>query len=275
MGNGKSFTSTDISRKLTYPMRLDFAMVEKRIASSRTRADEYIRAGDVAVNGVIEQKPSHLVHATDKVDTKNINPYVSRAALKIVGANKKFRVSFGGKVVLDVGSSTGGFTEYALKMGAKKVISIDVGSDQMHPSVSGNSKVELHEKTDIRDLVRPATKEDITAGKVALNDRVDIVVCDVSFISLRYILPHLLGLCGRETLLLLMCKPQFEAGRENVNKGVIKNESIRRKILADFEVYLKTKCVVVDKIDSDTPGEKGNVERFFLVKVAVPGRATR
>jgi 23S rRNA (cytidine1920-2'-O)/16S rRNA (cytidine1409-2'-O)-methyltransferase len=266
MGNGKTFSSVDSGRKLVYPMRLDFALVKQKVAFSRTRADEYIRSGSVSVNGVQVQKPSYLVHETDKVDTKNINPFVSRAALKIVGANKKFKIDFAGKVVLDVGSSTGGFTQYALKMGARKVIAVDVGSDQMHPSVSDSPKVELHEKTDIRLLKRSPTKDEIADGAVGLNDRLDIIVCDVSFISLRYIVPHILSLSGKTTVLLLMCKPQFEAGRENINKGVVKNESIRRKIFADFEDYLKLHCVLVDKIDSDTPGEKGNIERFFLVR---------
>jgi 23S rRNA (cytidine1920-2'-O)/16S rRNA (cytidine1409-2'-O)-methyltransferase len=268
MTNIDKSNTTYSSRKLVYPMRLDMAMVERRITPSRTRADEYIRAGSVSVNGTVAQKPAFLVRANDVVDTKNTNPYVSRAALKIVGANKKFKIDFASKVVLDVGSSTGGFTQYALKMGARKVIAVDVGTDQMHPSVSADKRVELHEKTDIRDVLaeRSGGCAKLEGDVVVLSDKIDIIVCDVSFISLRYVVPHLLKLMSPNTVALLMCKPQFEAGKENINKGVVKNESIRRKILADFETYLKSICVVLDKIDSDTPGEKGNVERFFLVK---------
>jgi 23S rRNA (cytidine1920-2'-O)/16S rRNA (cytidine1409-2'-O)-methyltransferase len=248
----KHFHKATPTSSLTFPMRMDMYLVKSRFTFSRTRAESYINSGFVSLNGVRVTKASQLVREGDDVKLHDTNPYVSRAALKLVGANKKFKVDFAGKIVLDVGSSTGGFTEYALKAGAKKVIAVDVGTDQMHPQVASNLRVELHEKTDIRDF--------------RTNDKIDIVVCDVSFISLRYILDDILKLAKKSTLLMLMCKPQFEAGKEHVNKGVIKNEAIRRRILADFEQWLKTKTVVLDKVDSDTPGEKGNVERFFLVK---------
>ncbi|MCA9347225.1 TlyA family RNA methyltransferase [Candidatus Saccharibacteria bacterium] len=248
----KDFNKNTDVYNLNFPMRLDLYLVEKGISFSRSRAEEYIRSGFVSINGLKTTKAGQLVHESDKVNLSDSNPYVSRAALKLVGANKKFKVQFAGKTVLDVGSSTGGFTEYALKAGAKKVIAVDVGTNQMHPKVASDNRVELHEKTDIRVF---KTKE-----------KIDIVVCDVSFISLRYVLPDILRLVTRNSQLILMCKPQFEAGKGQTNKGVVKNESIRRKILTDFETWLKTQVVVLDKIDSDTPGEKGNVERFYLCK---------
>lgn len=267
MGNGKDFAKSDVTRKLVYPMRLDLALVEKKVSFSRSRAEAYIRDGHVSVNGVVEKRASKIIKESDVVKVGETNPYVSRAALKLVGANKKFKLNFSGKIVLDVGSSTGGFTEYALKHGATKVIAVDVGTDQMHPSVSANLRVELHEKTDIRDVYnRKVHATSHEKSGVLIEDRIDIVVGDVSFISLRYIVPHVLSLVTRDSRLILMCKPQFEAGKDQVNKGVIKNESMRRKVLADFEAWLKTKCVVLDKVDSDTPGEKGNIERFFLCK---------
>lgn len=250
---GKDFSArTTVKKDAAYPMRLDMALVKKGVSFSRSRAEEYIRSGFVSVNGLQVKKAGYLVRESDDVKTSQINPYVSRAALKILSANKKFKINFSGKVVLDVGSSTGGFTEYALKAGAKKVIAVDVGTDQMHPTLVGNARLELHEKTDIRDFT---TKQ-----------KIDIVVMDVSFISLRYIIPHVLSLSTRDTYIFAMCKPQFEAGKDQTNKGVIKNEAMRRKILNDFETWLKTAAVVLDKSDSDTPGEKGNVERFFLIK---------
>lgn len=249
---------TNVKKTASYPMRLDLALVKAGHCYSRSRAEEYIRSGYVSVNEVQVKKASHLVKESDEVQLSQTNPYVSRAALKLRSAVKKFKVDFNGKVVLDVGSSTGGFTQYALKNGAKKVIAVDVGTDQMHPTLVGNSRLELHEKTDIRDF---ETKQ-----------KVDIIVMDVSFISLKYIIPHVLTLAGKDTIVLAMCKPQFEAGREQINKGVIKNEAIRRKILTEFENWLKTVSVVLGKGDSDTPGEKGNIERFFLIKKLTQGK---
>jgi 23S rRNA (cytidine1920-2'-O)/16S rRNA (cytidine1409-2'-O)-methyltransferase len=124
----------------------------------------------------------------------------------------------------------------------------------MHYSLREDPRVELHEKTDIRDFAKLP------------HEKIDIAVCDVSFISLTLVVPSILKLTTPSSRLLLMCKPQFEAGREHINKGVVKNEAVRRRILSDFESWLKKHAVVLDKADSDTPGEKGNVERFFLVK---------
>jgi 23S rRNA (cytidine1920-2'-O)/16S rRNA (cytidine1409-2'-O)-methyltransferase len=160
-------------------------------------------------------------------------------------------VDFAGKTVLDVGSSTGGFTDYALQHGASKVLAVDVGTDQLHPSLHGDERIELHEKTDIRDF-----KTDIN---------VDIVVIDVSFISLREILPSVAEIAPGAQI-VAMVKPQFEAGKHQVNKGVIKNDAVRRQILKDFEVWAKDLFVVVDKRDSEVAGSKGNRERFYLLK---------
>jgi 23S rRNA (cytidine1920-2'-O)/16S rRNA (cytidine1409-2'-O)-methyltransferase len=263
--------------KNIYPMRLDLALAERAMVGSRTRADEYIKNGFVTVNARRVDKASTIVSADDVLNVSEVNPYVSRAALKMLSANKRFKIDFRGKVVLDVGSSTGGFTDYALKHGARKVIAVDVGTDQMHHSLREDNKVELYEKTDIRNVVLASEyrSKNIESRMVVVDAKIDVVVCDVSFISLRLIVPHLVKLMSQGTVALLMCKPQFEAGKENINKGVVKNEAMRRKILADFETYLKSVCVVLDKADSDTPGEKGNVERFFLVKPTAPGRAAR
>ncbi len=144
--------------------------------------------------------------------------------------------------MLDVGSSTGGFTDYALRHGAKKVVAVDVGSDQMHASLRNDSRVELYEKTDIRNFVT--------------NSPIDLVVADVSFISLREILPHVLKLAGSDAQIVAMVKPQFEAGARDVNKGVVKNDSIRRRIMKDFEEWAKKYFVILDKADSEVAGSK-------------------
>jgi 23S rRNA (cytidine1920-2'-O)/16S rRNA (cytidine1409-2'-O)-methyltransferase len=163
------------------------------------------------------------------------------------------KLNFRDKIVLDVGSSTGGFTDYALRHGAKKVFAVDVGTDQMHPSLRHNRSIELHEKTDIRDFYMKAMP--------------DIIVIDVSFISLRDILPHLHNyLSDKNTRIVAMVKPQFEAGKGQTNKGIIKNDAMRRQILRDFEDWSRDYFVIVDKRDSDVAGAKGNQERFYLLQ---------
>ena len=176
-------------------------------------------------------------------------------------------------IVLDVGSSTGGFTDYSLKHGASKVYAVDVGTDQLHPSLQKDKRIELHEKTDIRDFrisAKPGTQPVMP----------DITVIDVSFISLREILPHIAReLSGPNTKIAAMVKPQFEAGRNQTNKGIIKNDAMRRQILKDFEMWAKDYFVIQDKRDSDVAGAKGNQERFYLLTLnrnstTSPGRIT-
>lgn len=237
-------------------MRLDKALVDRGLVPTRSQAESWIKLGKVLVNGAVVTKSGHMVHDHSAIELTAEEQYVSRAGLKLASVAKLLGLDFGGKVVLDVGSSTGGFTDYALQHGAKKVYAVDVGTEQLHQSLRGDERIELHEKTDIRDFVLGADA-----------DRPDIIVIDVSFISLRDILPHLVGrLCSRDTRIVAMVKPQFEAGRAQVNKGIIKNDSVRRDILKEFEQWARQYFVVVDKRDSDVAGSKGNRERFYLLK---------
>jgi 23S rRNA (cytidine1920-2'-O)/16S rRNA (cytidine1409-2'-O)-methyltransferase len=234
--------------------RLDQYLAEAKLVASRSQAESYIRLGRVTVNKKVVTKAGALVSVEDAVDLKIDQQYVSRAGLKLASVAELFKVDFRGKTVLDVGSSTGGFTDYALRHGATKVLAVDVGSDQLHPSLRGNEQVELHEKTDIRDF-----KTDVV---------IDIVLADVSFISLREILPSVSKLCAPKTQLIIMVKPQFEAGQSNQkHKGVIKNDKMRRDILNDFEDWARHHFVVLDKADSDVAGSKGNLERFYLLQI--------
>jgi 23S rRNA (cytidine1920-2'-O)/16S rRNA (cytidine1409-2'-O)-methyltransferase len=246
--------------------RLDQALTSRGLASTRSQAESWIRLGKVTVDGQTISKSGFFVREDSiiKLDAPEI--YVSRAGLKLASVAQMLKLNFKDKFVLDVGSSTGGFTDYALQNGARKVYAVDVGTDQLHPSLQRHKQIELHEKTDIRDfyLKRP----------------VDIVVIDVSFISLREILPHIAReLVGPETQIVAMVKPQFEAGREQTNKGVIKNDAIRRQILKDFEMWAKDWFVILDKRDSEVAGAKGNQERFYLLTLkrnstTSPGRIT-
>lgn len=233
-------------------IRLDHALVLQKLVPSRSQAESWIRLGKVTVDGRAVTKPGHFVQPSARLAVTASEQYVSRAGLKLASVAGLLALDFRGKTVLDVGSSTGGFTDYVLKNGAQKVYAVDVGTDQLHPSLRGNEKIELHEKTDIRDF--------------RMGEMPDIVVMDVSFISLREILPHIAGnLSGKHTQIVAMVKPQFEAGKHQVNKGVIKNDSVRRQILADFEAWAKHYFIIQDKRDSEVAGTKGNRERFYLL----------
>lgn len=234
--------------------RLDQEVCGLGLVKTRSQAESYIRMGAVTVNGKVVTKPGYAILESDKIEITANEQYVSRAGLKLASIAQLFQLDFRGKVVLDVGSSTGGFTDYALKHGASKVIAVDVGTNQLHPSLRSNPAIELHEKTDIRAMR-------------ALSRPADYVVIDVSFISLREILPHIAKLSGRQATIIAMVKPQFEAEHSGLkHKGVIKNEKVRREILKSFEMWAAAYFKIQAKADSQVAGEKGNKERFYLLK---------
>ena len=239
--------------KITNSLRLDSTLVRRGLISTRSQAEQEVEFGNVTVNGKIIKKTSFLVKPEDKVRLIKKNPYVSRAGLKLASVAKKLSIDFKNMTVLDVGSSTGGFTDFALQHGAGKVIAVDVGTDQMHPNLKDNPKIELYEQTDIRNFI---TKE-----------KVDLVLIDVSFISLRSVLPHI-SVIAPEATIIAMCKPQFEAAQKQLANGVVKNSAYRREILANFEQWLRANNLVIQsKADSDIPGEKGNIERFYKLSI--------
>ncbi len=176
---------------------------------------------------------------------------VNRGYLKIEGASSAFNFVFKDKTVLDIGSSTGGFTEYALKSGAKKVIAVEKGSHQMKAPLRFDPRIELHEKQDIFDFEIPA--------------EVDTVVADVSFLSLTKVLAYLKkNIKDQNTEFLMMLKPQFEAREDQLVKGIVKNEKIRRNIIKNFEQWLRQNgFIVLQKRDNAIEGRHGNIERFY------------
>lgn len=233
--------------------RLDQAMVRRMLVSSRSQAESWIKLGKVKVDGKTITKPGFFTSDQAKITLNAPNQYVSRAGLKLASVASVLQLNFNDKTMLDVGSSTGGFTDFALQHGAKHVVAVDVGTDQMHPKLRGDERIDLREKTDIRD--------------VYLEKKPDIIVIDVSFISLREILPYIAkNLAGDSTQIIAMVKPQFEAGKNQASKGVIKNNKIRRDILKDFEAWAKEYFIIQDKADSEVSGSKGNQERFYLLK---------
>lgn len=234
--------------------RLDQQLVRLKLVSTRSQAESFIKLGEVQVNGRPVTKPGTMVSEHDEVKLTASEQYVSRAALKLASVAKALKIDFRGKLMLDVGSSTGGFTEYALKHGARKVLAVEVGTNQLHPSLRTNPQIELHEQTDIRDF--------------STIEVIDLVVADVSFISLREILPAVKRLSNPGTDIVVMVKPQFEAVAANLkHKGVIKNDRMRRDILKSFEQWAGGRFVIIDKADSSVSGAKGNLERFYHLKL--------
>lgn len=234
--------------------RLDIAVARLGIVQSRSQAESYIRLGQVTINGRVVTKPGFLVPPGARLQLQAHEQYVSRAGLKLASVARVFDLRFDDAVVLDIGSSTGGFTDYALQHGARRVYAVDVGTDQLHPTLRGDTRICLHEKTDIRDFIPPELPT--------------IIVGDVSFISLRQILPHVAQhAMGPRTTLVAMVKPQFEAGPGQTTRGVVKNNAMRRRILADFEAWARQYFVIIAKRDSQVAGAKGNVERFYKLRL--------
>ena len=187
--------------------------------------------------------------------TENVR---NRGYYKIKGAISAFDFDFRGKVVLDIGSSTGGFTEIALERGATKVIAVEKGTNQMKAPLRYDPRVELHEKTDIFEFSLPE------------EEKPGLIVADVSFLSLTNILKYAKTKLSRSnTEYLVMLKPQFEADKSQLTKGVVKNEKIRREIIKRFEQWLRQNgFVVVNKRDNMLAGKNGNVERFYYLRLA-------
>ncbi len=188
-----------------------------------------------------------------KTSSLETNPYVSRGGLKLASVADKFKLDFNDKVVLDVGSSTGGFTDYALQHGAKQIIAVDKGTNQLHSKLRPDKRVELHEQTDIRNFM------------TVQHSHIDLVLVDVSFTSLQNVLPHIAKLANGANI-VAMLKPQFEASSKDKHRGIVKNEKMRRNTLKAFENWVQKLFKIVKKADSQVAGAKGNKERFYLLK---------
>jgi 23S rRNA (cytidine1920-2'-O)/16S rRNA (cytidine1409-2'-O)-methyltransferase len=233
-------------------IRLDKLLVNQGLVATRSQAEDLVKRGFVSANNVVLTKPGVFLDAATKITIDSHESFVSRAGEKLNSVVEVFKLDFKDKIVLDVGSSTGGFSELALRRGAKRVIAVELGTNQMHPKLRGNTRIDLHEKTDIRDFIT--------------NELIDIVVIDVSFVSLREILPAVSRLSKPDTLIVAMVKPQFEAITGGLkHKGVIKNDHMRREILKEFENWCRLNFVIQSKADSKVAGAKGNVERFHLL----------
>lgn len=230
--------------------RLDMFLVSKGYFPSRERAKQAINDGEVFVNRK-QAKPSLKISGNEEITMGNVLQYVSRGALKLEKAKEVFNINFNDRVVLDIGSSTGGFTEVALLSGARKVISVDVGKNQLHDRLRKNEKVSVFEETDIRFIDSNIVKE------------ADLIVSDVSFISLRNIFPKIIEDFGTKVECVLLFKPQFECGKVIATKfcGVIRDKKVHEQLLSSFAEYLENLGFVISGLDySPITGKSGNIE---------------
>ena len=233
--------------------RADVLLVERGIFESRARARAAIEAGGVTADGKPVAKASDLIAADANLAAQPAHPYVSRGGVKLAGALEQYPIEIENHVCLDVGASTGGFTEVLLANGASLVFAIDVGHGQLHPSLQVHPKIVSMEATDIRAF----------EGK-RLPARPDIVVIDVSFISLKAVLPVALSLAAAPMHLLALIKPQFEAARKHSKRGIIRNAMVHQEICDDIAAFATSQgCTDIQIFPSSITGGDGNIE-FFL-----------
>jgi 23S rRNA (cytidine1920-2'-O)/16S rRNA (cytidine1409-2'-O)-methyltransferase len=233
--------------------RADMLLVERGLFESRARAQAAIEAGLVTANDKQVTKPSEGIPADAVLQAQPAHPYVSRGGVKLAGALEQYPIDIENHVCLDVGASTGGFTEVLLANGASVVFAIDVGREQLHPSLRGHPKIVSMEETDIRSF----------EGK-RLPMRPDVVVIDVSFISLKAVLPVALSLAAAPMHLLALIKPQFEAARKHSKRGIIRNAMVHQEICDDITAYVTSLgCTDIEVFPSSIAGGDGNIE-FFI-----------
>ena len=233
--------------------RADLLLVERGLFESRARAQAAIEAGLVTANDKPVAKASENIPADAALQAEPAHPYVSRGGVKLAGALEHYPIEIEDHVCLDVGASTGGFTEVLLANGASLVFSIDVGHGQLHPSLHGHPRIVSMEETDIRDF----------EGK-RLPQRPDVVVIDVSFISLKAVLPVALSLAAAPMHLLALIKPQFEAGRKHSKRGIIRNAAVHQAICDDIAAFASSLgCTDIQLFPSPIAGGDGNIE-FFI-----------
>ena len=241
--------------------RLDAELVRRALVTSRAHGARAIDEMRVLVNGAMADKPARLVHAGDAIELTGPPPrFVSRGGEKLDAALEHFGIEVSGLVALDAGASTGGFTDCLLQRGAARVVALDVGHGQLHPRIRSDNRVQVLERFHVRD-VTPA----------AIGGDVDIVVADLSFISITRVLPALIGACRPAGMMVLLVKPQFEAGRAEVGRGhgVITDPLIHARVQAEVQDALTAAgCAVCGWMVSPLVGGHGNIE--MLVSAHTP-----
>lgn len=234
-------------------MRLDNYLFKQGITQSRNKAQELIKSKQVLVDSKIISKSSFEVDETAKIKVLNAKQYVSRAGYKLkTYLSEQTLVSPKNMTCLDIGSSTGGFVQVLLEEGAKKVVAVDIGREQLHKSLKNNEKLEFFENTDIRNF--------------NYNQKFDIVTCDLSFIGVEHVLADIDRFA--KSYIIILFKPQFEVGNsvKRDKKGVVKNDFAIKKAKEKFEALALQKWNLIDVKNSNLKGKEGNIETFFCFK---------
>jgi 23S rRNA (cytidine1920-2'-O)/16S rRNA (cytidine1409-2'-O)-methyltransferase len=238
--------------------RADIFLVENGYAASRAEAQAAIRAGHVSADGKPVLKSSQMLAANAAIEYAKPHPYVSRGALKLAAALDRFDLSPAGLTCIDVGASTGGFTEILVERGARAVYAVDVGHDQLHPKLAADPRVILLEGVNARDL-----------GQTHVPEQVEAVAADVSFIGLKLVLPAALKLAHQGAWLVALVKPQFEAGVGKVGKGgIVKDKSVQEEALQNIVDWLGAQSgwSVIGTMESPIAGGDGNREFLLAAK---------
>ena len=239
--------------------RLDILLVERGLAPSRKRAQALIMGGRVMVNERPALKAGHVYASRVPIHiTGQVHPYVSRAGMKLAHALESFKIDVDGAVCLDVGASTGGFTDCLLQHGAASVTAVDVGYGQLDWKLRNDPRVTVMERTNFRYL-----------DPSAMGRRFDLITVDVSFISLRLIVPNALSHLRREGRIIVLVKPQFEVGKGRVGKGgIVRDPALHEAVLSELEIFFEDhmKLSVSGVVPSPVLGAKGNQEFLMLLK---------
>ena len=236
-------------------IRLDQLLVDKNLIESKSKAQSMIMAGQVLVNDKIVLKSGNYFDKHSKIVINKLHPeWVSRGALKLLKAIEYFKINIKNKTCLDIGSSTGGFSQVLLKNNAKKIYSIDVGTNQLHEKLRKEKKIVSIENYNAKYI-----------DKKIIPENIDLIVCDVSFISLKKVIFPSLGLLSKKAEIIALIKPQFETSKKNLVKGIVKDKKIHNEICNDIENWFKFECnaKVIGIIQSPINGPKGNEE--FLI----------
>jgi len=238
---------------MTIRQRADRLLVERGLFESRARAQAAIAAGRVIADGLIVRKASEPISVAAAIEATPEHPYASRGGIKLAAALDFFSLEVSGRVCLDVGASTGGFTQVLIARGVRRVYAVDVGRDQLHPALRGRDEIVSIEGADIRAL-----------DPSRLPERPDFAAIDVSFISLKLVLPAALGLARPPAHVLALIKPQFEAGRRHLKKGIVRDPQIHAAVCDDIAASAASLgWTVAGVIPSKILGGDGNRE-FFL-----------
>jgi 23S rRNA (cytidine1920-2'-O)/16S rRNA (cytidine1409-2'-O)-methyltransferase len=234
--------------------RADMLLVERRLFDSRAKAQAAIAAGGVTADGVVVAKPSAAISRSARLEATPAHPYVSRGGVKLAAALTQTRINAAGRVCLDVGASTGGFSEVLLAAGARRIYAVDVGTAQLHAVLRNDPRIAAMENTDIRQ---------VTAAR--LDPAPDLAVIDVSFISLGHVIPGVLALLARPADIIALIKPQFEVTRAQLKKGVVRDPAVHERVCTEVAAFIASSgCKVVAQFPSPIAGGDGNRE-FFVV----------